>query len=33
MLRNILNFPIRSFAQLTNRQALNQAIDEEMAAN
>lgn len=33
MLKNLLKVPARSFAKMTNRQALNEALDEELAAN
>ena len=33
MIRNLLKLPCRSFAKLTNREALNKALDEELEAN
>lgn len=33
MIKSLLKLPIRTFAKLTNREALNKALDEELEAN
>jgi hypothetical protein len=30
MIRSLLQLPFRSFAKVTNREALNKALDEEL---